>query len=294
MIKPNDAAWDAHFQFLSRCEEAAVERRSPLIADAPAVSGHMSRRLIVSMQSMAQRQGSCGTTSVAGYPDTLSELFEGISMPVVASRLPELRAQRIETLRQWLDHFPAQQWLANQRPVREAYVSFQRVRKRSDCAPALLSDLAELRFWKAAGLVARACDGRRFSPYMPQPPDADQRKRAANAAKEIIAIAKATTLLMSAGLTPLARDELLAGLEMIQAHAQIARRKRMDAREKERDFIQVATMLVKYEMRAVSTAVVAALVGLFVTETGEDELRKQIQAQKKQLEVRAKGGEKSA
>lgn len=281
---PADEQWNQHDRFIDSVKVAAVPTKPKQQLSISSMLDAM-RRTNLRGESLLSRGGP------HPEPSTLAEMFRPDPPPFeCAEMLPTERGERIVMLREWLGRLPAQHWLEQQQPVRDALESLQRVRKRSDCPVALGDDLAEFRFWRFASHLARASNARRFSDDMPNPPDADQRKRAADAAAEIIRIAEATSLLMSAHVDWKHREGLLAGLRAIHAHQSTPRRRRMDAHQKERDFIQSATYLAEHYMGAASTAVVAALVRLFVKKKVDDsELEKLIRAEKKRWAAVARG-----
>ncbi|RYE02130.1 MAG: hypothetical protein EOP50_00790 [Sphingobacteriales bacterium] len=169
------------------------------------------------------------------YPLTLQEVMgPGQACPQDdGARLGNSRSDRIRQLELWLNQFEAYKWLKRQPAASGALTSFVVIQKRRKTDAKFADDLALFRFWKLGVFAAMFMDSK-----FPTQPSADDRTKAVTAAKQLLAVAKRTTLLRDAGIEFPQSEQFRQGLASI-ARLSVERRKRVDAHADDRLYVQM-------------------------------------------------------
>lgn len=252
MNYPTPEQWEQHQHFLSKCSEAANE---PPVPTKPL-------GLFGGLFAPTPRY-----TVLGGYsnPQTICEMFYLKTPPFESDEsLPPARAARIAKLREWLAKLPAQQWLEKQPPIKAAFDCFRRIQNRKDSKPAYRKDLAEFAFWGLAHEAAVQSAFKRSGRNAPKPPDADQRRRAAQAARDLLKLCNETSLLKSACVEWQHRNALLPALQQIELHERVGRRERVDAFTTDRQFVDLLALISWYKFGDASPAIMCELAALHV------------------------------
>jgi len=211
------------------------------------------------------------------HPNSLTEMFLGDAPPFDEPKcLPPARADRIALLRRWLSQLPAQKWLEQQQPIAQAHQSFRRIQGRRTSAQGYREDLAEFAFWWVAHQAWLFRRGKRRPP-----PNAEDRQRAADAARTLLRLYDETDLLPAEIVPWESRDRVVDALRCIQAHSGLARRKRQDSNTSVRDFVELLSEFLWRAFGDVSPAIVCELVQLHGAAPDQTEMTKRIASWKK-------------
>jgi hypothetical protein len=249
--------------YLGRCEHAAEPPPQP---PAPVFGGLLSPNFV--SQAQTSYEGALGR---ARHPRTLLDVLHGQDPPFQADEvLGNDRAARIKTLNEWLHRFPAFQSLQRTPALEGGFRAFQNVSRRRKSDPKLNDDCAYFRYWSFAA-HAMSCT---HMTSMPQP-NAEQRKVAAAAAKQLLAIALKTRLFTVAGINFDQSKMVESGLKSLLS-IETTRRKRFDTYTGDREFVTLLAVLAHCEFEYVSPAIICEVAALKVKNPDKVAITKQV------------------
>jgi len=213
------------------------------------------------------------------HPEMLADLVPWKPAPFEATeRLTGDRVERVALLYSWLRRFPAFSWLRKQPALTNGFESFTRIRKRRKCHPKFTDDLADIRFWLFTGYAVIGST-RKSKPA----PRADERTKAAAAAKTLRDIADRTSLLRAAGIKSPDTAMFRRALDQLNALTTIERRPRMDEFTNDREYVEFLTEAAMLIFDDAPPALIFEVAALKVKNPDKVSITKQVSAFKKRL-----------